>query len=265
MNQRFAGKTALVTGGGTGIGRATARAFASEGANVVVAGRRPEPLEETVAMIERDGGAAAAIPTDVTDEDQVRRLVESTVARFGGLDVAFNNAGVGGAGPLADMERADFESIVNTIVLGTWLSMKHELAHMREAGGGAIVNMASSIGPHGTLPALGAYAAAKAAVASLTRTAALEHVADGIRVNSVSPGPVDTPILQAFRATMPTLDLAGTLVGRHARPQEIAAVVAFLLSPEASWVNGIDLRLDGGLGALRAADPGGVRTTPATT
>lgn len=189
MNARFTGKVVLVTGAGSGIGRATACAFAREGAVVVAAGRNAEPLEQTVKLIESEGGAATAVTADVTSSADVARLVATTVRRHGGLHIAFNNAGTLEAGALADMDEAAWDRQLAVNLTGTFLSMKHEIAHMRTHGGGVIVNTASNVGAHIRLPSLGAYAATKAAVSTLTQAAAKEHIGEGIRINAVSPAP----------------------------------------------------------------------------
>ncbi len=190
MGARFTGKVVLVTGGGSGIGRATARAFAAEGATVVVAGRDEQRLASAVNEI---GGDASAVTVDVTDSGDVARMVETVVARHGGLHVAFNNAGIlGEPAPAADLREEVFDAVIATNLTGTWLCLKHEVAHMRAHDGGTIVNMASNIGAHGRRPNLAAYAASKAAVSALTRAAARDHIAEGVRINAVSPGATDT-------------------------------------------------------------------------
>ncbi|MGV9365426.1 glucose 1-dehydrogenase [Amycolatopsis sp. NPDC003731] len=247
MGARFAGKVVLVTGGGSGIGRATARAFADEGATVVVAGRDGQRLESAVRDI---GGDASAVTVDVTDSADVARMVETVVARHGGLDVAFNNAGIlGSPAPAADLGEDDFGAVLGTNVTGTWLCLKHEVAHMRAHGGGAIVNMASNIGAHGRLPNMAAYAASKAAVSALTRTAARDHIADGVRINAVSPGATDTDMSRrpgetdADRAER----LKGAIpLGRVGATAEVAAAVLWLASDEAAFTVGHDLVVDGG-------------------
>ncbi len=247
MGARFTGKVVLVTGGGSGIGRATARAFAAEGATVVVAGRDEQRLTSAVREI---GGDASAVTVDVTDSADVARMVEMVVARHGGLDVAFNNAGVlGSPAPAADLGEDDFGAVLGTNVTGTWLCLKHEVAHMRAHGGGAIVNMASNIGAHGRLPNMGAYAASKAAVSALTRTAARDHIADGVRINAVSPGATDTDMSRRPGET--DAGRAARLkdaipLGRVGATAEVAAAVLWLASDEAAFTVGHDLVVDGG-------------------
>jgi NAD(P)-dependent dehydrogenase (short-subunit alcohol dehydrogenase family) len=168
MTQRFTGKTVLITGGGSGIGRAAALAFASEGAAVAVAGRRREPLDQTVRLIKDAGGRASAVTADVSSPAEAERLVAATADRHGGLHIAFNNAGIIEAGPLADMDQAAWDRQVAVNLTGVFLTMKHEITHMRASGGGVIINTASNLGAHMRLPFLGAYAATKAAPQSLT-------------------------------------------------------------------------------------------------
>jgi NAD(P)-dependent dehydrogenase (short-subunit alcohol dehydrogenase family) len=250
MTARFVDKVALVTGGGANIGRAVARAFAREGATVVVAGRRPEPLGQTVKLIEADGGKASAVVADVTSSADVARLIDTTVNRHGGLHVAFNNAGILDAlGPVAHIDEEAWNRILSANLTGVFLAMKHEIGHMAGHGGGTIVNMSSSVGPHLTVPMLGAYGATKAAVSSLTRTAAREAIADGVRINAVSPGPIDTPMSMLAGET--EADRAERLkhqlpIGRVGSLDEIAAAVLFLASEESGFVVGHDLVIDGG-------------------
>ncbi|MFJ9339040.1 SDR family NAD(P)-dependent oxidoreductase [Streptomyces sp. NPDC101733] len=250
---RFTGKSVLVTGAGTGLGRAIALAFAAEGARVVVAGRTAGPLEETVALVRAAGGTAEAVTTDVTDSTRVRALVERTVSLFGGLDVAVNNAGIlRGTVPVADVSEEDWDAVLRTNVTGVWLAMKHEIAHMRANGGGAVVNISSNLGAHQRIPNAAAYITSKAAVSALTRAAALDHIHEGVRVNAVSPGASAAPMslrpgeTEADRAERVTTE---NPLGRVAEAEEVAAAVLYLASPAAGSVVGADLVVDSGSSA----------------
>ena len=251
MTSRFTDRTALVTGAGSGIGRAIALALAAEGARVVAAGRRAEPLDETVRLIENQGGKALAVTADVTRPEDAETLVRAAVDTFGSLDVAVNNAGVfrGGA-PLADLSEADWQTQLDTNVTGVFLALRAEIRRMRtQPSGGAIVNVASTFGAHKRVPGAAAYAASKAAVSALTRGAALDHIREGVRINAVSPGAVETPMSlrpgeteadreERARATLP--------LGRVSSTGEIAAAVLYLASDDASSVVGADLVVDSG-------------------
>jgi NAD(P)-dependent dehydrogenase (short-subunit alcohol dehydrogenase family) len=248
---RFTGRTALVTGAGSGIGRAVALAFAAEGAQVVVAGRRREALTETVRLIEETGGKALAVTADVTDATESRALVEAAVDRFGSLDVAVNNAGVfRGGQPLAELSSADWREQLDINLTGVFLALRAEIRQMRsQPSGGAIVNIASTFGAHTRAPGAAAYAATKAAVSALTRGAALDHIHEGVRINAVSPGAVDTPMslrpgeTEADRADRAKATLP---LGRVSSTSEIAAAVLYLASDDASSVVGTDLVVDSG-------------------
>lgn len=248
---RFTGRTVLVTGAGSGIGRTTALAFAAEGAHVVVAGRRQEPLDETTALIEQAGGKALAVTTDVARAADVQTLVDAAVDRFGSLDVAVNNAGVfrGGA-PLAELSEDDWHTQLDINVTGVFLALQAEIRQMRtQPAGGAIVNIASTFGVHSRHPGAAAYAATKAAVSVLTRGAALDHIRDGVRINAVSPGATDTPMslhpgeTEADRAERVRSELP---LGRISATEEVAAAVLYLASDAAASVVGTDLVVDSG-------------------
>ncbi|MFC9996179.1 SDR family NAD(P)-dependent oxidoreductase [Nocardia sp. NPDC127526] len=250
MSARFDDKVVLITGGAGAIAGATAQAFADAGATVVLAGRTAEQLAEAAAKIHAPAGRIDWLTADVTDSAQAANMVAEVVRRHGGLHIAFNSAGVfGKAAPVADLDENVWQSVLDVNLTGVFLSMKHEIAHMRANGGGAIINMASNIGAHGRRPGLSAYAASKAAVSVLTQTAARDHIADGIRINAVSPGASDTPM--SFRPGETRADrdarVATTVpAGRVSSPSEVAATVVWLASPESSFVVGHDLVVDGG-------------------
>jgi NAD(P)-dependent dehydrogenase (short-subunit alcohol dehydrogenase family) len=248
---RFAGKVALVTGGGSGIGRAAALAFAREGATVVVSGRNEENLEQTVKLIANEGGTASSVVADVSRSADVERLVRTAVERHGGLDIAVNNAGVLDArGPLHEMDEAAWARVFDINVAGVMLSMKYEIAHMRAHGGGAIVNVSSIVGAHKAFARNSAYGASKAAVSALTEAAALEYIGEGVRINAVSPGAVDTSMsLQAYgdEANRAVQAKANIPLGRIGVPAEAAATILFLASEESGFAVGHDLVIDGGV------------------
>lgn len=246
---RFTGSVALVTGGGRGIGQAAACAFAREGARVVVAGRNTEQLEETVKLIESEGGKANSFQADVTKEDQVNDLMADTVARHGGLDVAFNNAGMLGTGAVDELDYDTWTNVIDVNLTGIWLSMKHEIPAMRQRGGGAIVNMGSNLGAHLAMPGIAAYGASKAAVSALSRTAAREAIEHGIRINVISPGFVDAPMSLLPGETRDDRHerAKGSVpLGRVASLREITSTVLWLTSDESGSVVGHDLVIDGG-------------------
>jgi NAD(P)-dependent dehydrogenase (short-subunit alcohol dehydrogenase family) len=245
----FKGKVLLVTGGGTGIGRAAALAFARRGAHgIVVAGRRIEEIEAIAAAVEALGTTALAIPTDVSDETQVQQLIARAIEHFGRLDVAFNNAGIEGAfAPITELTAGQFDETIGINLRGVWLCAKYEIAAMlRARHGGAIVNTSSWLA-HGAFPGSSIYSASKAALDGMIRALAQEVATDGIRVNNVNPGIIDTPMLRRFgddEVMRPFIEHTPTR--RLGTPEDVAEVVAWLCSDGARFVTGQNILVDGG-------------------
>jgi NAD(P)-dependent dehydrogenase (short-subunit alcohol dehydrogenase family) len=252
-DQSYAGKAVLVTGGAGGIGRAAALAFARAGARVAVSDVNAAGGEETIGLITQAGGEAIFVKADVSREAEVEALVAKTVAAFGRLDCAFNNAGIEEESkPLADCDEALFDRIMAVNVKGAWLCMKHEIRQMLKQGGGAIVNTASVAGLVGA-PLQPVYAASKHAVVGMTRTAAAEYGKAGIRINSVCPGVIRTPMLERALEREPRREkniVKVHPIGRIGEADEIAGAVLWLGSEAASFVTGHQLAVDGGLTAI---------------
>ncbi|MEP7213638.1 MAG: SDR family oxidoreductase [Acidobacteriota bacterium] len=248
-NGFYQGKTAFVTGAGSGIGRAAALAFAREGASVTVADVSDEGGRETVRLIEEQGGRALAVTCDVTRADDVKAALHKTVEEFGRLDFAFNNAGVEQKNfALADIDEEEWNRIMDIDLRGIFLCMKYEIPLLLKQGGGAIVNTSSGAGVIG-IKGGSVYAAAKHGVIGLTKSAALDYAAQNIRINTVAPGYVATPMMDRFTGgTNEGWDkiAAETPIGRAAKPEEIAAAVIWLCSDAASFTVGHTLVVDGG-------------------
>ena len=256
MTRDLEGKSALVTGGASGIGRATALAFAREGARVAVADILEEAAQSTVSEIKAIGGQAIAIACDVTDDDAVKAMIAATVDAFGGLDCAFNNAGIApyqvnaGGQKIADVAPEAWRRLIDVNLTGVWLCLRHEVAQMRAQGsGGVIINTASILGLIGSATS-SAYVAAKHGVVGLTKTAAADHAEDNIRVNAVCPGYIETPMTEETMRRRGERILARVPMARMGQASEIAEAVVWLCSPKASFVTGVSWAVDGGYTAI---------------
>jgi NAD(P)-dependent dehydrogenase (short-subunit alcohol dehydrogenase family) len=244
---KLGGKIAIVTGGGSGIGRATAKLFAQEGAKVVVAEYHTETGQDAVRAIQDSGGQALFVGVDVSNSAEVGHLVQETLDAYGGIDILFNNAGVLLFGTVLDTTEEDWARLMSINLTGAFLCSRAVMPHMIRRGGGAIINVTSSTGAHDAAANIAAYVASKGGVALLTKAMAIDHAADNVRVNAIAPGPTDTPMLrraltpeeiEIFAATFP--------MQRLGRPEEVAEAVLFLACEEASFITGAILAVDGG-------------------
>lgn len=246
----FTGKVALVTGAASGMGLATAQAFAEAGAAVVMADFREDVVRSEAQKLASTGHEAIGIRCDVSDDRQVEQMINRTVSEFGRLDASFNNAGVmAPIAPTADSTRDDWDRVIGINLRGVWSCMKYELRQMERQGSGAVVNNAS-VGALTGNPGIGSYIASKHGVVGLTRTAALEYIRKGIYVNAVNPGLIDTQIARDVVSgdEQAYADIAKQVpIGRAGRPEEIAAAVLWLCSPAASYVVGQAITVDGGM------------------
>ncbi len=245
-NDRFTDRVVFITGAASGIGRAAALAFAAEGARVAILDRSADALKAVQASVEQAGAEVLSIPCDVSSPEQVEDAVKQVIDRFGGLDVAFNNAGVENKdAPVHEVELSEWDRILNINLRGTFVCMKHELAQMVKQGGGVIVNTSSGAGICGVAGGA-AYTASKHAIIGLTRSAALDYVKQNIRVNAVLPGNIETPMMDRFTGgdIQKAIDLEP--VGRLGKPEEIAEAVLWMASDLGGFVTGAATVIDGG-------------------
>ncbi len=244
------GKTAIITGGGSGFGQATAVKLAEKGANICIVDISEENGQESVALCEKAGATTIFVQADVSKLEDVKRYVAETMEHFGKIDMFFNNAGISGSGVRTlECSEEEFEAIVNVNLKGAFYGLKYVVNEMLQTGGGSVVNTASLGGVVG-MPTLGAYSATKHGIVGLTKTIAGEYGRDNIRINAIAPGTNETPMVKAFPAEAIQQMADAVPMGRLGQPEEVANVVAFLLSDEASYVHGAVVSIDGGSAAL---------------
>ena len=244
---RLKNKVAIITGGGSGIGRATAELFAREGAKVVVADYHADAGREAVEAIRKAGGEAIFVNVDVADSAQVERLVQAALDAFGGVDVLVNAAAILAFGTALETDEKTWNRVMAINMNGTFLCSKAVLPHMIKRGGGSIVNISSSTGAHDAKGNTVAYVTSKGAVTLMTKALAIDHAKANVRVNAIAPGPTDTPMLRSVLSPEQIAEFAATFpMGRLGRPEELANAALFLASDEASFVTGAILAVDGG-------------------
>jgi NAD(P)-dependent dehydrogenase (short-subunit alcohol dehydrogenase family) len=251
---RLANKSAIVTGASSGIGRITAKLFAAEGAKVVVGARRDAELASLVTEIEADGGAAAALAGDVRSEDYAKALVALAVERFGRLDIAFNNAGtIGEAGPSTSVSEAGWNEAITINLTASFLGAKHQIGDMVKHGGGSVIFTSTFVGYSFAFPGVAAYAASKSGLIGLTQALAAEFGPQGVRVNAVLPGAVETDMYHTMNDTAEKQAFMTNLhaLKRVAKPEEVARTVLYLASDDAAFVSGVALLVDGGASITR--------------
>ena len=249
---RFEGKSVIVTGSGGGIGRATAIAYAREGARVILADIKLPENNETLEIIASQGGTAIALCVDVTDEAQVKQMVNTAVDQFGSVDIGVNNAGVvsGTVKPVHELDVDVYEKVMGINVKGVWLCMKYQIIEMLKQGSGAIVNTASSKTVVAGTPGSAFYSASKCGVVGLTRSAALEYASTGIRINAIGPGSTVTPITQKLKQEHPEyhkLGIGMVPVGYEAEPEDMASAILYMTSDEGRYIVGHTFMVDGGI------------------